>query len=118
MKRYEISPQQWEEIRDLFPEKTSNLGRPPRSAFEIFNGILWVLFSGAAWRDVPERYGPWQTVYDLYRKWTDDGTIGKVLSHLQLKLDKQGLLDYSKWMVDSTTSRAHKSAAGGIKKNR
>lgn len=117
MRRYEISPQQWEEIRHLFAEKKSQRGRPPRSHFEIFNGILWVLFSGASWRDVPERYGPWQTVYDLYSKWKKDETIEKVLSHLQMKLDKQGLLDYSKWMVDSTTSRAHKSAAGG-KKNR
>jgi transposase len=116
MKRYEISPQQWEQIKDLFQEKKSKRGRPLRSHFEIFNGILWVLFSGASWRDVPERYGPWKTVYDRYVKWKRDGTFENVLSHLKLKLDKQGLLDYSKWMVDSTTSRAHKSAAGGSKK--
>lgn len=118
MRRYEISPQQWEQIKDLFPVKTSKRGRPSRSHHEIFNGILWVLFSGASWRDVPERYGPWKTVYDRFSRWTKDGTIDKVLSHLQMKLDKQGLLDYSKWMVDSTTARAHKSAAGGSKKNR
>ena len=117
MKRYEITPAQWEHIKDLFPSKKGKRGRPSRSHYEIFNGILWTLFSGASWRDVPERYGPWKTVYDRFNRWSKDGTINKVLSHLQLQLDKQGLLDYNKWMVDSTTARAHKSAAGGSKKN-
>ncbi len=66
MKRYEISPAQWKYIKDLFPYKKSKRGRPSRSHYEIFNGILWVLFSGASWRDVPERYGPWKTVYDRF----------------------------------------------------
>ncbi|MFM7021441.1 MAG: IS5 family transposase [Flavobacteriales bacterium] len=118
MRRYEITPSQWLEIEFLFPAKKGKRGRPIRSHYEIFNGILWVLFSGASWRDVPERYGPWKTVYDRFNKWSKDDTIDKVLSHLHLKLDEGGLLDYSKWMVDSTTARAHKSAAGGSKKNR
>ena len=117
MKRYEINPQQWEQIEHLFSKKKGKRGRPLRSHYEIFNGILWILFSGASWRDIPERYGPWKTIYDRFRKWQRDGTIDKVLSHLKLKLDKNGLLDYSTWMVDSTTARAHKSAAGGSKKN-
>ena len=118
MKRYEITPHQWNQIKDFFPLKKGKRGRPLRSQQEVFNGILWVLFSGASWRDVPERYGPWQTIYDRFRSWEKDGTLNKVLLQLQLKLDKEGLLDYSKWMVDSTTARAHKSAAGGSKKNR
>ena len=116
MKRYEISPEQWDHIKDLFPPRKSVRGRPTRSHYEIFNGILWILFSGASWRDVPERYGPWKTVYDRFRRWERAGVLVRVLKHLQLKLDDQGLLDYSKWMVDSTTARAHKSAAGGRKK--
>lgn len=116
MKRYEISPEQWDEIKRAFPLRKSQYGRPSRSDYEIFNGILWVLFSGASWRDVPERYGPWKTVYDRYNGWKRNGTLEKVLSLLHLKLDKKGLLDYSKWMIDSTTARAHKSAAGGSKK--
>jgi transposase len=116
MKRYEISPEQWEEIKAVFPSRKSHYGRPSRSDYEVFNGILWVLFSGAAWRDVPERYGPWKTVYDRYSSWKRNGTIDKVLSHLHLKLDKEGLLDYNKWMIDSTITRAHKSAVGGNKK--
>jgi transposase len=116
MRRYEISPNQWEEIKEVFPKRKSQYGRPSRSDYEIFNGILWVLFSGAGWRDVPERYGPWNTVYDRYTKWRRRGVFDKVLSLLHMKLDKDGFLDYSKWMVDSTTTRAHKSAAGGSKK--
>jgi len=116
MRRYEISPDQWEEIKETFPDRKSQYGRPSRSDYEIFNGILWVLFSGAGWRDVPERYGPWNTIYDRYTKWRRSGVFDKALSLLHMKLDKEGLLDYSKWMVDSTTTRAHKSAAGGSKK--
>ena len=118
MRRYEINESQWEEIRNLFPSRRTGKGRPCRSHFQIFNGILWLLFSGAAWRDVPERYGPWQTVYDVFRRWQKDGTLEKVFLRLQLKLDENGLLDYSTWFVDSTTARAHKSAAGGRKKKR
>jgi transposase len=117
MRRYEISEDEWEIIKEVFPARKSQYGRPNRSDFEIFNGILWTLFSGASWRDVPERYGPWQTVYDRYVKWKDSGVFDKALSLLHLKLDKKGLLDYSKWMMDSTTARAHKSAAGATKKN-
>src|SRR5687768_17083164 len=116
MKRYEINAQQWNQIQDLFPTRKGTRGRPTRSHYQIFNGILWILFSGASCRDMPERYGAWKTIYDRFRKWQRDGTIDKVLSHLKLKMDKEGLLDYSTWMVDSTTVRAHKSAAGGSKK--
>ncbi len=116
MNRYEISPEQWDQIKDLFPCRKSVRGRPMRSHHEILNGILWILFSGASWRDIPERYGPWKTVYDRFRRWEREGVLFRVLKQLQLKMDEQGLLDYSKWMVDSTTARAHKSAAGGRKK--
>lgn len=116
MRRYEISPEQWDEIKSIFPSRKSHYGRPSRSDYEMFNGILWVLFSGASWRDVPERYGPWKTVYDHYSNWKRNGVFEAALSLLHLKLDKKGLLDYSKWMIDSTTARAHKSAAGGSKK--
>ena len=82
----------------------------------VANGILWVLFSGAAWRDLPERYGPWKTVYGRFNRWQKDGTIDKIMAQLQLKMDEEGLLDYSTWMVDSTITRAHKSASGARKK--
>lgn len=118
MRRYELSDDHWNKIEDLFPQASSGRGRPSRPHRLIFNGILWILFSGAAWRDLPERFGPWKTVYDRYRKWQKDGTFDKVLDRLRLELDEEGLLDFSTWMVDSTTARAHRSAAGARKKKK
>lgn len=56
VKRYEISDEQWEQIKDMFPKATT--GRPPKDNCLIFNAILWLARSGAAWADIPERYGP------------------------------------------------------------
>ncbi|BBM05144.1 hypothetical protein HAALTHF_02910n [Vreelandella aquamarina] len=82
----------------------------------MLNGIFWVLCSGAKWRDLPERYGPWSTVYDRFRKWRDDGTFEAVLSRLQLKLREDGLMDLDTWMIDATSVRATRAAAGGGKR--
>ncbi len=75
-----------------------------------------VLFSGTGWKNVPERYGPWKTVYHRFNRWTKEGIIDKALSHLQLKPDEQGLLDYSKWLVDSTAFPKYKTVAGRSEK--
>ncbi|MEO0899575.1 MAG: IS5 family transposase [Bacteroidota bacterium] len=117
LRRYELSDEQWDQIKDVFPVSDSNRVRPDKSHQLMFNGILWVLFSGAAWRDLPDRFGPWKTVYDRFHRWQEDGTFDKILKTLQLKMDEEGLLDWSTWFVDSTSSRAHKSAAGARKKS-
>ena len=116
MRRYELSDQQWEEIKEFFPEKVGGKGRPARPSRQMLNGIFWILYSGASWRDLPKRYGPWKTVYDRFSKWRKDGTFEKILSHLQMKLDSQGLLDWSVFGVDSTSVKASKAAAGARKK--
>ncbi len=116
MRRYEISDYQWEQIQELFPQKVGGKGRPPKPARQMLNGIFWILYSGASWRDLPERYGPWKTVYDRFSKWRKDGTFDKVLSHLQMKLDREGLLDWTLFGVDSTSIKASKAAAGARKK--
>lgn len=118
MRRYELSDVQWDLIADLFPVPKGGRGRPSRPHRDMMNGILWILLSGAAWRDLPERFGPWKTVYDRFRKWQRDGTFDKVLDRLRMKLDEDGLLDFNLWMVDSTTARAHRSAAGARKKKK
>ena len=113
--RYEISDDGWAQIEDIVsPPQT--MGRPRRDDRKMLNGIFWVLCSGAKWRDLPERYGPWLMVYDRFRKWRDDGTFEAVLSRLQLKLREDGLMDLDTWMIDSTSVRATRAAAGGGKK--
>jgi len=107
VRRYALSDQQFVLIKDILsPAKPLRRGRSRRDDRTILNGIFWVLCSGAAWRDLPERFGPWQTVYDRYRRWSRDGTIDRVLALLQLQLLDDGTLDLEPWFVDSTTVRA------------
>lgn len=117
MRRYEISDEQWDKIKDLFPENTGKPGGQWKDHRMILNGMFWVLCSGAPWRDLPPRYGKWKTVYDRFRRYRIEGFFDKLLARLQLKLNEQGLIDYTLWQVDSTTVRAQKSAAGaGLKR--
>jgi len=115
MRRYELSDQQWEAIRPLLPSRNSK-GRPARDDRQLLNGMFWVLWAGTPWRDMPERYGPWQTVYDRFRKWRDSGVIERIMGRLQLRLDEDERIDWGVWFVDSTTVRAHQAAAGARKK--
>ena len=115
MKRYELHDNQWDAIKELFPERNGK-GRPGRPPRQMLNGILWILCSGASWRDLPERFGPWKTVYHRFHLWQKSGVFGQILSFLHLKLNEQGLIDWDLWEVDSTTIKASKAAAGAKKK--
>ena len=80
----------------------------------MINGSLWKLRTGAPWRDPPERYGPWQTCYDRFVRWRQDGTWDRLLAHVQTKSDAVGELEWS-ISVDSSSVRAHQHAAGARK---
>ena len=112
--RYEISDSQWQLIEDIVSPAQA-MGRPRKDDRQMLNGIL-VLCSGAKWRDLPERYGPWSTVYARFRQWRDDGTFEAVLSRLQLRLREDGLMDLETWVIDSTAIRATRAPAGGGRK--
>ena len=62
MSRYKIREEQWKKIKGYFPERRSKRGRPGKSDQEMLNAILWIAHSGAAWRDLLERYRSWKTV--------------------------------------------------------
>ena len=115
MRRYELSEAEWQLVAEVVEEPRKRTGRPRRDNRTLLNGIFWMLRSGASWRDMPERYGPWQTVYDRFRAWRDDGTFDKVLERLQIELNEEGLIDYNVWMIDATSVRASRAAAGAKK---
>ena len=70
MKRYELTKEQWERIKPLLPpEETGKRGRPRKDNRTMLNGMLWIVRSGAQWRELPETYGPWQSVYARFAKW-------------------------------------------------
>lgn len=82
----------------------------------MLNGIFWILGTGAPWRDLPERFGPWQTVYDHFSKWRAAGVFARVIEALQVKLDERGLIDWELWCVDGAHVRAARAAGGADKK--
>ena len=82
----------------------------------MLNGVLWVLCSGAAWRDMPERFGPWSTVYQRFRDWRNRGTFEQVLKRLHIRLNEQGQIDLETWIIDSTAVRAARASSGAGKK--
>ncbi|WP_156500099.1 IS5 family transposase [Ectothiorhodospira sp. BSL-9] len=113
--RYELSDAEWELVKDIV-STPQRMGRPRRDDRQMLNGIFWILCTGAKWRDLPERFGPWKTVYDRFRTWRDEGTFELVLERLHLRLREDGLMDLETWMLDSTSTRATRAASGGGKK--
>ena len=113
-RRYELRDEAWERIGPLLPKQTR--GGRWNDHRTTLNGIFWILNSGAQWRDMPERYGKWQSVYDRYRRWTREGLFDRILRRLHVQLDDEGRIDWSVFDVDGSNIRADRSAAGAGKK--
>lgn len=111
--RHELSDAEWQFVRPLLP--VASRGRKRLDDRQVLNGIVWKFRSGAAWRDVPERYGSWATLHTRFRRWALNGTFGRMLSTAQAQADATANID---WLVsvDSTIVRAHQHAAGARKK--
>jgi transposase len=120
MYRFDLTDAQWAKIQSFFPDRYHHgqRGHPWKEHRRLVNGILWHLHTGAPWPDTPERYGPWQTVYDRFNRWRKDGTWATILDALLLQLDETGHIDRDLWCFDGTSNRAHTSAAGAKKKSR
>ena len=82
----------------------------------MIDGILWALSDGGRWRNLPDRFGPWQSVYDRLRRWTRKGLWDRILRHLQARKMRAGELDFELFCIDGSVVRAHQSAAGASKK--
>lgn len=116
VQRHCLTDDQWELVEDLVKARPQATGRPPKDRRTILNGIFWILRTGAAWRDLPERFGKWQTVYDHFSKWSKDGTFDGILRRLQQATVDAEELDNGLWCVDGTIVRAARCAAGAEKK--
>jgi transposase len=115
MRRHELTEAQFEAIRRLLPQGGGR-GRRWRDHLDVLNGLSWRLRTGCPWRDIPERYGPWSTIYGRFRRWSRDGTLDRVLKALQMRLDEEGRVDWELFCIDGTSIRAGRAAAGGGKK--
>jgi transposase len=95
--RGDLSDAQWALIAPLLPRQRR--GGKWNDHRTTFNGILWMLRTGAPWRDLPERYGRWSSVHHRFGRWRSDGTFERVLKALRIRLDKDGLIDWDLWCV-------------------
>ncbi len=116
-RRHELSDEQWLLIEAVLPPKPTR-GRPTRCQRQVIDGMVWILMTGAAWRDLPERFGPWKTIYHNFNKWSKDGTIQRIAARLRTDLDRQGRVGWDLWCIDGTVVRASRAAAGALKKRR
>lgn len=113
-RRGELTDAAWQRILQLLP-KIGHKGKQWCDHRRVTDGILWRLRTGAPWRDVPEHYGPWQTLYDRFVRWRRDGTWEMLLTRLQSEADAAGELEWTV-SVDSTVARAHQHSAGARKR--
>jgi transposase len=110
VRRHELSDVEWAALRPFLPSPVTG-GRPRSDDRQVLNAIVWKIRSGVPWRDLPARYGPWQSAYTRFRRWALDGTFAVMLAGVQAHADAAGDID---WLVsvDSTVVRAHQHAAG------
>lgn len=110
--RHALSDDHYALIRSLLPTN-DRPGHPWKDHRIVIDGVLWVLHTGAPWRDLPrETYGPWQTVYERFNRWSKDGTWGRLLDALHVRLDSAGKIDWDLFCIDGSSVRAGRAAAG------
>jgi transposase len=104
VRRHELSDEEW---RILKPLLDSRMGRPPKTGNRKFiNGVLWKVRTGVPWRDLPERYGAWKTIYSRFRRWALAGHFTAIFEALHVEVDDQ-------WnAIDGSYIRAHQHSAG------
>ena len=109
-RRHELTESEWARLAPLLPPRKA--GKRRKDDRLVIDGILWKLATGAPWRDLPERYGPWQSVYTRFRRWRRAGVWDRMLAAVQQQADAAGALDWGVHFVDGTVIRAHQHAAG------
>jgi transposase len=108
MRRHEISDDQWDRIEGMLPGKAGDPGVTAKDNRLFINAVLWIAKTGVPWRDLPVRFGLWNTVWKRFSNWSRNGVWERVFRELQ-DPDLEWLL------IDSTVIRAHQHAAGAKK---
>jgi transposase len=105
MHRHELSDEQWTQVESVIPTRRGPHAK--RGDRDFVNAVMWRLKTGAPWRDVPDRYGSWKTVYNRFDRWAKRGIWERLFKQLRIDVDKVGSL------IDGSIVRAHQDAAGG-----
>jgi len=104
MHRHALSDEQWERLKKVMPDRRRG---PKTSNRRFVDAVLYRAKTGVAWRDLPERFGPWKTVYNRFANWSRRGLWAHIFKALQLHVDGTGSI------VDGSVVRAHQDASGG-----
>ena len=109
MRRHELTDEQWNRIKEkLPPERKAQGGRPAKDNRVMLNGIIYWLNTGVPWRDLPERFGPWESVYTRFSRWSKNGVFEQVLT----SLIAEDIVDETALMLDSTIIKVHQHGSG------
>ena len=111
--RWELTDEQWEVVEPVLREarRADNRGRPWRNTRSVLNGVFWVLGSGAQWRELPEKYPPFQTCHRRFQQWIGSGKLEAALKLLARHLYERGKLNLDEAFVDATFASAKKGAS-------
>ena len=107
-----LSDEQWERIREHFPEENLPEGRPGRKpvpAREVLEGVLWILNTGAQWHMLPQCYPNYKTVHRRFQQWCERDVLREILTQLANTLRDEGEIDERECFIDATFA----SAKGG-----
>ncbi len=116
---FELTDEQWQLISDLFPDSLVGPagGRPPAPARDCVEGILWILRSGARWKDLPKRFPSPTTCWRRHRDWTESGIWEKAWARLTRLLDRRGRVKHEESFADGTFSPAKKGVKRSARPN-
>lgn len=111
MRRYQLTDDQWTRIDPLLPGREGDPGGRGEDNRLFVNAVIWIARTGAPWRDLPERFGNWNSVFQRFNRWSKSGVWERVFRELQDP-------DLECLILDSTIVRAHQHAAGAPQKKR
>ena len=107
----ELTNEQWTRLEPLIPSpdrKNDGRGRPLKNPRDVLNGILWVLRTGAPWKDLPPRYPPHQTCHRWFQTWAKQGIFKQILTELGEDLYQRGAIDIRETFIDGSFTPAKK----------
>jgi len=116
----ELTDKQWEVVESILPKSKSRAGkrgRPTVDKRSVVNGILWILRTGAQWRELPDRYPPYQTCHRYFQRWSQTGMLGKLLKKLAQDLVKRGKIKIQEGFIDGSFSAAKKGVLELVKQS-
>lgn len=114
MPSMDLTNEQWQLIEPLLPplpRRADGRGRPWNDPRRILDGILWVLVSGARWKDMPDRYPPYQTCHRWFQGWVKNGVLERAIQAIAAELEDRGGIDLSECFIDGTFSPAKKGGS-------